>query len=69
LDWEAAYGAQYEIQVSNDAVNWTTVYTEKNGDGGTDEISFTPTAAQYVRMNGLKRATGWGYSLFEFKVH
>ena len=26
-------------------------------------------SARYVRMQGLRRATHWGYSLFEFEVH
>lgn len=69
LYWEVAYGQRYEIQVSNDATNWTTVYTENAGDGGTDDITFDPVEAQYVRMYGIQRATEWGYSLYEFEVY
>ena len=69
LDWETAYGARYEIQVSNNTANWTTVYTETNGDGDIDDIRFPSTAARYVRMRGIQRATPWGYSLFDFKVY
>lgn len=68
LSWEAAFGKQYKIQVSNDGVQWTDVYTELNGDGGTDEISFNSIEARYVKMQGIKRASSWGYSLYEFKV-
>ncbi len=35
LDWETAYGRSYNIQTSNDAVNWTTIYSTTTGDGGT----------------------------------
>ena len=69
LAWETAYGAQYEIQVSDNAVDWTTVYTEYAGNGGIDEISLSSTEARYVRMNGLKRGTDWGYSLYEFAIY
>ncbi|MRG87321.1 beta-N-acetylglucosaminidase domain-containing protein [Salinibacillus xinjiangensis] len=69
LQWEAAYGKEYKIQVSKDGEEWTDVYTENTGDGGTDRINFNPTQAQFVKMQGLKRATGWGYSLYEFKVY
>jgi hyaluronoglucosaminidase len=68
LNWEAAYGKQYKIQVSQDGTNWTDVYTELNSNGGTDEIEFPAVQARYVQMQGIKRATGWGYSLYELKV-
>ncbi|WP_066309448.1 beta-N-acetylglucosaminidase domain-containing protein [Bacillus sp. FJAT-29814] len=68
LNWEAAYGKQYKIQVSQDGSQWTDVHTELNSNGGTDEIDFPATQARHVRMQGIKRATSWGYSLYEMKV-
>lgn len=69
LSWEAAYGKSYKIQVSTDAQNWTDVYSTTSGDGGTDEIVFSSTNARYVRMYGIERGTGYGYSLWEFEVY
>lgn len=69
LNWETAYGKAYNIQVSNDAANWTNVYSTSNSDGGIDDITFTATSARYVRVYGTQRATQWGYSLFEFEVY
>ncbi len=69
LNWETAYGKSYKIQVSNDAINWTDVYSTTTGDGGTDIIGFTETTARYVKMLGIQRGTGYGYSLWEFKVY
>ena len=69
LKWEDAYAKAYEIQVSDDAKNWKTVYTNKAGDGKTDEVTFNPVQARFVRMNGIKRATEFGYSLYEFEVY
>ncbi|MFK9092077.1 beta-N-acetylglucosaminidase domain-containing protein [Bacillus salipaludis] len=68
LSWEAAYGKQYKIQVSKDGSQWTDVYTELNSNGGINEIEFPSTEARYVKMQGIKRATSWGYSIYEFKV-
>ncbi|ODS36940.1 MAG: hypothetical protein A7315_04445 [Candidatus Altiarchaeales archaeon WOR_SM1_79] len=68
LRWEAAFGKSYKIQVSDDKQNWTTVYSTATGDGGVDEITFSPVTARYVRMYGTERGTGWGYSLWEFEV-
>ena len=72
LVWEAAYGKAFKIQVSNtrgDAAVWTTIYETTIGTGGTQTITPTVTASgQYVRMLGTQRGTGYGYSLFEFRV-
>jgi beta-galactosidase len=69
LSWEAAYGKAYQIQVSTDATTWTTVYMESNGKDGTDDITFAPVDARYVRVYGTQRGTPWGYSLWEFEVY
>ncbi|MBW4079929.1 discoidin domain-containing protein [Paenibacillus sp. S150] len=69
LRWETAYGKSYKIQVSGDALSWTDVYATTTGDGGADDISFPAVNGRYVRMLGLQRGTGYGYSLYEFEVH
>ncbi len=69
LYWQAAYGAQYQIQVSSDQQNWTTVFTQTNGQGGVENIIFLPVTGRYVRMYGMKRATQYGYSLLEFQIY
>ena len=70
LRWEVAYGKAYSIDVSLDEQVWTTVFEERNSDGGADEIQFEqPVLARYVRMQGIERATTFGYSLWEFEVY
>ena len=69
LSWEAAYATGYQIQVSNDASTWTTIYNTTTGDGGIDDLTGLKGYGRYVRMNGVTRATGYGYSLFEFEVY
>ena len=69
LNWETAYGRGYEIQVSDDAQSWATVYTEGNGNGGIDDLVFGAINARYVRMWGTTRGTPYGYSLYEFEVY
>jgi endoglucanase Acf2 len=68
LVWETAAAKAYSIQVSTDNTNWTTVYSESNGTGGTANLTFTATTARYVRMYGTVRTTGYGYSLWDFEV-
>lgn len=69
LTWEAAYGKSYMIQLSADGTNWTNAAIISNGDGKIDEVLFTTTKARYVKMQGLQRATQYGYSLFELEVY
>ncbi|MEE6310294.1 discoidin domain-containing protein [Plantactinospora veratri] len=67
LRWEAAYGRAFQIQVSDNASSWNNVYTTSTGTGGTQTLNVTGTG-RYVRMYGTARATGYGYSLWEFEV-
>ncbi|MGC0397883.1 hypothetical protein RKD27_000527 [Streptomyces sp. SAI-126] len=68
LNWEAAYAADYKIQVSPDGGSWSDLRTVTGGDGGTDTLSVSGQG-RYVRMQGVHRATPWGYSLWEFQVY
>jgi len=68
IQWEAAAGRAYDVQVSTNASDWTTVYREMTGDGGLKDIQLYANA-RYVRMKGISRATGFGYSIFEFAVY
>ncbi|MBO3747737.1 penicillin acylase family protein [Streptosporangiaceae bacterium NEAU-GS5] len=69
LRWETAYASSYQIRTSTDGVNWTTVYNTTTGDGGEDNVVFSPVTARYVRMQGVKRATSYGYSLYELELY
>jgi hypothetical protein len=68
LNWEAAYGSAYQLQSSNDAVNWSTFFTTTTGNGAVDDLAVS-ASGRYIRMNGTTRATAWGYSLWEFQVY
>ncbi|HEX4787494.1 MAG TPA: discoidin domain-containing protein, partial [Actinospica sp.] len=68
LNWEAAYATGFQIQVSNDNTNWTTVYSTTTGTGGTQNLAVSGSG-RYVRMYGTARATQYGYSLWEFDVY
>ncbi len=69
LRWELAYGRSYNISTSNNSKNWQEVYSTNQGNGGVDEITFSPVTARYVRMYGTGRGTGCGYSLYVFEVY
>jgi len=67
LNWGADYGKSYVVQISNDATNWTGVYTNISGSGGIDRIAIS-ASGKYVRMLGLVSGTGNGYDLLDFTV-
>jgi chitodextrinase len=67
LQWEAAYARAYQIQISDDGLTWTTIYSTTTGAGGTETLNFTGTG-RYIRFYGTQRATQYGYSLWEFQV-
>ncbi len=69
LFWENAYGKNYAIEVSGDAVSWKRVFERAEGSGGNEFIQFPPVQARFVRYLGIKRASPYGYSLWEMMVH
>jgi len=67
LNWEAAFGRAYRIEVSSNASTWSTIYSTTTGPGGIERLTVSGTG-RYVRLFGTTRATGYGYSLWEFGV-
>jgi hypothetical protein len=67
LQWETAYGKSFQIQTSPDGNAWTSIYSTTSGTGGTQALNVNGSG-RYLRMYGTARGTGYGYSLFEFKV-
>ncbi|HXA60533.1 MAG TPA: discoidin domain-containing protein [Streptosporangiaceae bacterium] len=67
LNWEAAYATAFQVQTSNDNATWTPIYSTTTGTGGVQTLTVSGTG-RYIRMNGTTRATGYGYSLWEFQV-
>jgi len=65
--WEAAYAASYTIDVSNDHLSWTTIATFSSNAAKTN-ILYVSGTGRYLRVNGLTRATAYGYSIYELQV-
>lgn len=68
LNWEDAYPQSFKIQVSGNAQHWKEVYSTTEGMPGEQKIRFPEVNARYVRIQGVQRATYWGYSLWNFEV-
>ncbi|SCL45889.1 discoidin domain-containing protein [Micromonospora chersina] len=68
LNWEAAYATGYRLETSADGNTWTTIYSTTTGRGGVEQLAVTGSG-RYLRLYGTARATGYGYSLWEFQVY
>jgi len=69
LSWETAFASAYQIQVSDDAVTWTTIYNTTSGNGDTDDLTGLSGVGRYIRMYGTtKYHPEYGFSLWEFAV-
>ncbi|MBO1418594.1 beta-N-acetylglucosaminidase domain-containing protein, partial [Streptomyces sp. FH025] len=69
LHWQAAYAASYRIQVSADGNSWTDAATVDNGKGGDETVRFDAPGVRFVRMQGVARATKYGYSLWGVELY
>lgn len=68
LTWETAYATRYGIEIGTSMNGpWTEVARVNNGGGGVETVP-VHTSARYLRLHGIQRATGYGYSLWELDV-
>ncbi len=67
LQWQAALGKNFQLQVADDTTNWIPVSTITGNTSLTNTIAVN-AAGRYVRMYGTARGTTDGYSLYELQV-
>lgn len=65
--WESAHAKRYTIKTSNDEISWKFISTVKKCKGGEDHQEIN-TSCRYIRVEMAKRATEWGYSVWELTV-
>lgn len=68
IQWGAAYGKSYNIQVSPDGTNWTTTQSVTNNTNLSNTINLH-ASGRYVRMQGVARGTTNGYTINELEVY
>ncbi|UGY91438.1 beta-N-acetylglucosaminidase domain-containing protein [Streptomyces gobiensis] len=69
LHWQDAHAARYRVQVSSDGRRWRTAATVRDGQGGRETVRMdTPDDIRFVRVQGDKRGTRFGYSLWSVEV-
>jgi hypothetical protein len=62
------YPRGYQVNISNDGINWGSVVTNGTGSSAVTTISFaSPQAARYIRITQTGSTSGW-WSIYEFNV-
>ncbi|WP_157002211.1 beta-N-acetylglucosaminidase domain-containing protein [Agromyces laixinhei] len=69
LKWEAACAARYIVQLSTDGTIWHDIPVDESTCATERIMSDTAMPVNFVRMQGVERATQWAYSLWELEVY
>ncbi|MFM7024329.1 MAG: discoidin domain-containing protein [Flavobacteriales bacterium] len=68
ITWENAKAKNYELQTSNDSINWTPIKSVSDNATDINEWSNLAGTGKFIRMYGTQRTTAYGYSIYEFEV-
>ncbi len=71
--WQTSHATVYDLQVSDDAMNWKTIYSETDGPPEhiefTDEITGLSDSGRYIRLYAIEKDFIYGVSFWEFEVY
>jgi len=68
IRWEVAHASRYMLQSSPDGKQWTTMANETGREGWVATPLPAGSSGRWVRMFGQKRATSFGFSIWDMKV-
>ncbi|OUC98663.1 beta-N-acetylglucosaminidase domain-containing protein, partial [Streptomyces swartbergensis] len=69
LRWQDAHPSAYRVQVSPDGRRWRTAAAVRDGRGGHESVRMDERDVRFVRVQGEKRATPYGYSLWSVEAY
>ncbi len=69
INWEAAYGKNFLVQVSSDNSNWNTLQNVQNNTSLSNDYTGLSATGRYVRIYGTARGTTYGYSIYDLEVY
>ena len=69
INWESACASAYKVQTSPDGVNWTDYPVDKPVCGVQTVAVSASQPVGFIKIQGIKRATSWGYSIFEIAAY
>ncbi|MFD8154203.1 beta-N-acetylglucosaminidase domain-containing protein [Streptomyces sp. NPDC059720] len=69
LHWQDAHPSAYRVQVSPDGRRWRTAAAVRDGRGGRESVRMDERDVRFLRVQGEKRATPYGYSLWSVEAY
>ncbi|MER7402596.1 beta-N-acetylglucosaminidase domain-containing protein [Streptomyces sp. NPDC000070] len=69
LRWQDAHPSAYRVQVSPDGRRWRTTAAVRDARGGHESVRMDERDVRFVRVQGEKRATAYGYSLWSVEAY
>lgn len=66
--WDEDYAKSYDIAISDDGKEWSTIYSATKGNGGRDRIYFDETQTRFLRILCKKGATKQGFGIKQVEV-
>ncbi|WAL95547.1 beta-N-acetylglucosaminidase domain-containing protein [Streptomyces sp. Je 1-369] len=69
LRWQDAYAAGYRVQTSADGRTWRTAATVRDGRGGRESVRMDARDTRFIRVQGDRRGTRFGYSLWSLEAY
>ncbi|NJP53281.1 hyaluronidase [Streptomyces sp. SBST2-5] len=69
LHWQDAYPSVYRVDVSADGRTWRTAVRVQDGRGGRETLRMDEPEVRFVRVQGERRATQYGYSLWSVEAY
>lgn len=69
MNWEGTGAEEYKLQISLDGETWTDITHAQHSNGGIETYNYNGVTAKYIKMQGIKPNSIYGYSLWEFEVY
>jgi beta-glucosidase len=69
ITWEAAYGRDYQIQLSANTTTWPVLKTVTGNTTLVNDHTGLTGSGRYLRIYCTARGTVWGCSMFELEVY
>ncbi|MEV0240880.1 beta-N-acetylglucosaminidase domain-containing protein [Streptomyces sp. NPDC050674] len=69
LHWQDAHPSAYRVQVSPDGRRWRTAAAVRDSRGGREDVRVDERDVRFVRVQGDRRATPYGYSLWSVEAY